>query len=167
MPTKTNVTLEKEYKGIIVSTGYAESGSLASFKLAYTGTQKFKSAKEFAELFLSVLIDSYKSKDIDDLEEVIQEIISSNSSSGYSLLENIEPLGWKSYKFESGLWVYLSDLYWDSEKLLCNVQEQTIVFDHRKELKIQLKFLSQTKDDIKRQALAKLTNEEKLALGIK
>jgi len=51
MPTKTNVAVEKEYKGIIVSTGYAESGSLASFKLAYTGTQKFKSAKEFAELF--------------------------------------------------------------------------------------------------------------------
>ena len=82
-------------------------------------------------------------------------------------METIEPLGWKSYEFESGVWVYLSDLYWDDEKLLCNVQEQTITFSRRKELKIQLKFLSQTKDDIKRQALAKLTNEEKLALGIK
>jgi len=167
MPTKTNVAVEKEYKGIIVSTGYAESGSLASFKLAYTGTQKFKSAKEFAELFLSVVIDSYKCKDIDELEENIREILGSDSSSGYAFLETIEPLGWKSYEFESGVWVYLSDLYWDDEKLLCNVQEQTITFSRRKELKIQLKFLSQTKDDIKRQALAKLTNEEKLALGIK
>lgn len=159
--------MKKNYKGIVVSLGYVESASLASFRLAYLGDEEFSNPREFAEFFIEMIINSYLCENYEQFYELLDEMKQCDSGSANGLIETIEPLGWNYYDFQNGQYVHLSEMYWTGREIKCFVKEEVYTSREGEDESFTPKFVPDPKKQIRKQALAKLTKEEKQALGLK